>query len=127
MRQDMVLILFVLTIVTVAVVHQMALFFHLYFIYPWFDVPVHFFGGVAVALGLHTRLFQKITKVPRMSLITTLSVVVCVGIVWEVFEWTIGIVDSVRYVPDTALDLVMDAIGGTVGYGMSVIMRQHDI
>lgn len=58
------------------------------------------------------RFFERFTS-PWFFVLAALSV----GILWEVFEATAGImVIDDTFVPDTALDLIMDVLGGLVGY-----------
>lgn len=76
----------------------------------WFDEVVHFYTSFAVMAGLgwialaRTRLFGR-------SLQFVLGVAgfgVVLGILWEVFEYAIGIIGTRR---DTFADLLMDMLG----------------
>jgi hypothetical protein len=87
-----------------------------YWSMPWYDIPMHFFGGVWVALAV-----LWVSEMPfagwvkaRLSIPSILASVVAVGIAWEVYELAFGITGFhvPGFVFDTALDLVMDVLGG---------------
>ena len=115
-RFDASFILFFLSLVLLAVIHYLAINLSLYWIYPWLDIPIHFLGGAVVALGTQSSLFKRIFKTSDISFIKTLLIVLFVGTVWEVFEWRVGIVDSIKYAFDTGLDICMDLLGGVIGF-----------
>lgn len=77
---------------------------------PWFDAIVHLYTSFAVTAGLgllalaHTRFFAPAST--RVAAIAGCGLVL--GILWEAFEWAVGIIGTRR---DTVLDLVMDALG----------------
>lgn len=90
-------------------VHLIALQDFLYWRYVWFDIPMHILGGLAIAtfiIGfLHTR---------KTGLFLVLFLLAIVG--WEVFEYVFGIPRDANYPLDTAIDLVMDIVGGGITY-----------
>ena len=81
---------------------------------------MHFLGGLCVALGFAVLPFFKINF---RSMYTTfpsyMTVVLLVGLSWEVFEIVAGvnIIDE-YFIGDTMLDLIMGIAGGAVGYGL---------
>lgn len=107
-------------LITLAVVHIVALKFFLYWKYLWLDVPVHILGGVCVALGISALPFLHIS-LPKFF--ETRSGYVCgiiiVGTVWEIFEYVSGVslIDE-HFLPDTLLDYGMDVVGVLLGYGI---------
>ena len=120
------LTLFFSTIVTLAIVHAASLEFYLYWRYLWLDVPVHFLGGVAVALGVSILPFFRVSLPPFLSTLSGyLLLTFFAGTVWEMFEFVseITVVDE-HFIPDTTLDLVMDLLGGAVGYWL---VRRTDL
>ena len=53
--------------------------FHWYYSLPWFDILMHFLGGIW--LGATVFYFS-----PGTSFIKTLGIVLAFGILWEIFE-----------------------------------------
>lgn len=111
-------IFFILTASTLAVTNYLALEFYLYWLYLWFDMPMHFLGGLTAALGyLALRdFFPRLPKTLfRISL--TLSFVFLVAVAWELFEVWAGIpLHEPDYILDTLMDLCLGLLGGAVGY-----------
>lgn len=85
---------------------------YLYWRYVWFDVPMHFLGGVTIAVFLIGFLFRF-----RPRLFVVLFALIAVG--WEVFEYCFGIPREANYVFDTAVDLLMDTLGAVLVYGIA--------
>ena len=118
-RMSILVILFLSTISTLAIIHFVALEFYLYWMYFWFDMLMHFLGGISVAFGVSTLPFFNINIPQRFNnLGTYILVVLIVGILWEVFELAngISIVGDDNFVLDTFTDLLFGIIGGTFGY-----------
>ena len=76
----------------------------LYWRYYWFDIFMHFLGGLAVGTALVGFLIRH-----RPWLFLVLFVAGMVG--WEMFEFFAGLTKQTDYVSDTALDLLMDVLG----------------
>ena len=112
------LIFFFSSLITVALAHLVAIHFYLYWTYRWIDNPIHALGGVTVALGVSILPFLGVTILEKFPPFwTTFLCVLFVGVVWEIFEITTGImVFEPGYVTDTVSDLLMDCIGGVIGY-----------
>jgi hypothetical protein len=112
-----------------ALVHVMALQFYIYWQYLWFDIPMHILGGVCVALGVSILPFLRIHFFEKHQNISTyLAIVLCVGVVWEIFEYGAGIsiiLSLADFIIDTILDLCMDLFGGIIGYAF--VMRLNTI
>lgn len=109
---------FFTALILLAVVHIVALELYLYWKFPWFDVPMHLLGGVAVALG-YSILCTRFS--PRFQTLSWYIIsVLFIGIGWECFEYVAGIslVREESFLLDTALDLCMDTLGGILGYGI---------
>lgn len=124
---SVLVILTLSTLAIIAVSHILALQFFLYWKYAWFDIPMHFFGGVSIALGYGILPFLRIgLKLTYRTYISYLAVVLVVGLGWEVFEIVGGInVIDEYFVSDTLIDLVVDLLGGTVGYAL--VKRLQDV
>ena len=112
-------------IAVIAVLHFLALKFYLYWTFEWFDILMHFLGGLWVALvatwffffsGFLYKDIKPIKKVKIFS-IAIISVII-VGVLWEVWELEADLVfiDEAGYFFDTSLDLVMDTLGGVVAF-----------
>ncbi len=115
MRKDLFYLLIVLFLSFLLMsVNFVALKYNLFWILKWFDIPVHFLGGV-----LASFIFVYIVSLKKLSLsyleflfYTTLSVFF-IGILWEIFEIVIGVtsIGDVSYISDTGLDIVADCLG----------------
>lgn len=95
-----------------AVLHYYALADFLYWRYVWLDVPVHFLGGLALAMlviGV-LRNFHPRTFVLSMA-------GVLIG--WELFELVIQTTREANFVFDTALDVLMGTLGALVAYTLA--------
>jgi hypothetical protein len=110
-------LLFALSITTLAVLHGTALLFSLYWVYLWLDIPMHILGGATVALGYQSRfLLRRFEHKLSFGFLPTLCAVLAVGVLWEVYEFSVGpILDG--YALDTTIDLCMDVLGALIGYG----------
>jgi hypothetical protein len=100
-------------IATIGATHLAALQWYLYWHLPWLDVPVHFLGGMWIALAA-AFIFVRITNVIRADAV--FASVAFLGIAWEVFEMWAGIPREANFIFDTSLDLCMDALGGICGF-----------
>jgi len=121
-------LLFGLSAIMLAVFHYLFLELHLYWLYLWLDIPVHFLGGVTVALGYLTLLglFPKLAD-KHFTLARTLVFVLLVASAWEIFELTIGVqFEEGTYVDDTTLDIIMGVLGGIAGYFVGGRVSQLD-
>lgn len=120
--------MFLLSGMVLAVLHFFSLELYLYWRYLWLDIPMHFLGGVTVALGYLTLRDFFPRWSPRLfSFYKTLAMVVLVAIVWEVFEVFIGVIfEEDRYVIDTSADLLLGSLGGAVGYYLSTKLKRLD-
>ncbi len=118
-----VFLLFSLAITTLAIVHGIALAFSLYWVYLWLDIPMHALGGVSVALGYQSRfMLSRAQPLLSFGFFATLCAVLVVGLTWEVYEYIVGPILP-GYAIDTAIDIVMDILGGTLGYALARAMR----
>ena len=106
----------------VALLHRYALEHFLYWHIWWFDLVMHFLGGLFIALiGLWlVRRFDLYKQVGTDNLLL-LDVVLFVFIIsafWESFEFMfeITILDGVQYGIDTAIDFLMSTIGAVFAF-----------
>ncbi len=121
------LIFFFSAFLILAATHAAALNLYLYWTFPWFDIPMHFLGGITVALGYSIVPFFRAGQRPaRFERVWWyLLAVLCVGIAWELFEYLGGISLATEsdFALDTTLDLVLDLLGGLLGYSIVQSMR----
>lgn len=113
-----------------ALLHHSALFFGLYWLYSWFDMPVHFLGGLWVglaALWLLLRFAGDTVSRGRLAALI-LGSGIAVGAAWEVFEYNIGLapISHQVYVVDTVLDLSMDLAGALAAFGIALYRRPRN-
>jgi len=109
-----------------AILHFLGVKFYLDWVYSWYDMVLHFLGGVAVGL-FAIWVFEHISGYNLWTniriLIWGLVMVLTVGVLWEIFEIYVGFTDfgdGMQYVTDTISDLVLDSVGGILGliYGL---------
>ncbi len=117
--------IFLLTFATLAAVHGVATATALYWHFWWFDMPMHFFGGSIVALGLFT-LADLSFPLPRWLFRTVpfLFVVLLIALVWEFFELWAGIPVEPDYLLDTGIDLTLGLAGGLLGYRLGRLLGE---
>ncbi|MEX0652090.1 MAG: hypothetical protein WD509_01710 [Candidatus Paceibacterota bacterium] len=117
MYKNTLFISWVALLFLIAVLHISALQFSLYWVYSWFDIMMHFLGGVFVGLSALWFFFQsghiKRTQTLQNVILVIAGAIIAVGVGWEVFEVLAGIPMEANFVADTILDLVMDGIGAT--------------
>jgi len=115
MRKKFLLSIFFLAS-SIAFLHMIGSEFFLYWRFWWYDIVMHFLGGLMVgmiALWVYNYFEYFKNKEINKSLIFlyTFLVVLSVGIGWEVFEFLIEVDFSNNYISDTSLDLIMDIVG----------------
>ncbi len=100
----------------VILLHGLASIFGWYWIFRWFDTPMHVLGGI---LAGHSGIvcsvfFSKDTK-KKPSLWIAIFAALIVGIAWEVLEYGYGLsgLDPIHRF-DAIKDLVNDMMGGVI-------------
>lgn len=114
--------IFLLTSSLFAAVHNFAVATSLYWYYWWFDVFMHFWGGILVVVGVYALCSLKHVplKPTAILIFTTLGIAM---FAWEVFEWKIGLSNPQYGLFDTIKDLLMGISGGLVGYFSALRLR----
>lgn len=132
------LLLFILLLHVLAIVNSW------YWVYSWFDMPMHFLGGFWLATVFFyfkpSLEFQnpKFAKLPNylITAIITLGFVALVGVLWEFFEFLCDVFISSRgYLAvsqlgtaDTMSDLFFDLVGGSVAFVIySIFLKRVSI
>lgn len=108
-------------IVLIAGLNEIALNFYLYWRIWWFDVLMHFLGGLWVGLTALWIYFlsgyiKNIKKDKVFIFGISLFTVLVIGIGWEVFEYIIDAHIGMKqgYWEDTFIDLFMDILGASL-------------
>lgn len=106
-------------VILIALLHKLANMFYWYASIVWFDMLMHFLGGLFLAFVGGAVLSKVIKNASRTKIfVLLLSFVLIVGLGWEVFEFSVqeiikitGLAD----IPDSLSDLLFDMIGCVVG------------
>lgn len=104
---------------TIFVLHIAALYFFWYWSIWWYDLLIHFLGGIFIG-GLALTLFKRSTAENGdflSILFVTVSVVAFFGIVWELFELSVDSIIAFNDQNDrldTITDLAVDITGGLI-------------
>lgn len=105
--------------------HVAAEIFHLYWIFPWFDILTHFIGGVWIGHATLWLLYGSVYMRPRewsakQAFKYVLLAILCIGIAWELYEVLVHLIQYIPfergYVVDTVTDVVMDTLGSITSY-----------
>ena len=118
-RQFRLPIILVIFLVMIAVVNGFADYYHWYWIYRWFDMPMHFSGGAwLAAFGVWWQYSKKQVTVPTFSALLAVCLVyaLSIGLLWEAYEAVVGFitVGHANAMSDTLSDLFFDSLGGSV-------------
>lgn len=116
-------------IVFIGAVNLFAEIYYWYWRMRWFDMPMHFLGGVwlaATALwwyyGWLEAKNQHFYRVLAICIIASLGI----GFLWEVFEAGLALqtVGHINAMPDTLSDLMFDTLGGvTTAFGAWIHLK----
>ena len=111
--------------VLVLLIHAFFVIFGLYSIYEWIDIPMHFLGGMSVAVSftLTLRSFQKQNLMGKMPflifLIFVVSLTALTAVFWEFWEFFADLymeLNAQLGLADTMADLFLGLIGGLFGF-----------
>lgn len=115
----------------IAALHHLAIFFYLYWTVWWFDMVMHFLGGMGMATSLlwlvfWSGLIGKYQTLPlRKAFFVALLASLFIGILWEVFEVYGGIIIWPDERPDSISDLILDMLGGVAAFLNSLRYRKN--
>jgi len=115
-RSHPILLLAALIIAGIAILHFLALAFSLYWRWPWYDSLMHSLGGAWLgAISVWFFGFSPYESLRRFAagrlFLITLVFSITVNVLWEVFEYALGVTFAVNYWSDTAGDLFFDVVG----------------
>lgn len=105
------------------VLNTLAFQYYWYWMYPWFDNPMHFLGGLwlggTIIWILKTRHTEegKTVSMCRYA-VYIIGGAMIIGVLWELFEFSLDtfITFRVNDIVDTLSDLSMDFLGTTAAY-----------
>lgn len=112
------------------IINWIAMIFHWYSIIWWFDIPMHFLGGVFIGMLYVYFLVRRGTPVWSLkAVIWGLIAVFAIGLLWEVFEFSLDtwITFRPQNLIDTLSDLCFDLAGATLAlwYSRSRFFRPN--
>ena len=93
----------------------------------WFDIPMHFLGGVAIAISIAAILHEFETKKKfniawkPLEILTLLAFVALAAVLWEMMEFAFDIFFHTDMQP-SLLDTIKDMCMGIIGGGLSAIV-----
>ena len=95
--------------------HLLALYFHWYWMFWWYDILLHFLGGLWLG-GTTLWFLQYVRQQPVGRIeqyILPVVAVVIIGLGWELFEFSLDtfIIFRTNDIIDTMSDLGMDVVG----------------
>ncbi len=102
--------------------NALANMFYWYLSIRWFDIMMHTFGGVAVALAVSALLVRTYATYQKILIPVLLSVFI-VGLAWEYYEYALQHVirgAELANIPDSISDLVADMVGGLIGSYLAI-------
>jgi glycopeptide antibiotics resistance protein len=102
-----------LTSITVSVLHIAALSQEYYWTLWWYDVMMHFLGGMVIA-SIYVWLSKSFPKLNLgVSFWKMTLFIILVGFVWEAWEVFTGMTGfrEINYVSDTTYDFINDILG----------------
>jgi hypothetical protein len=116
-------IVFIVLSVLFAATHAVAMQLSLYYWHWWFDIPMHFWGGGLIALGVHSfATFSRLHFKPTVWVV--LGAFLLIATAWEVFEWFAGLYDPATYLVDVTKDVVVGLSGGLLAQW---VLRRYTI
>ncbi len=130
MTKQKIFVLLVLLLYVIFALHLTALYFHWYWIFWWYDILLHFLGGLW--LGGTALWFLKYVRNKDIfnnifsRYVYPIIFVTFIGIAWEVFEFSLDtfIIFQTNDIVDTISDLGMDVVGGLTA---SLLIKTREI
>ena len=115
------IILFLILSVAFATTHYFAGLASLYWYFWWFDILMHFWGGILIGLGVHVFGSFSVISI-RPNLLQLLVTIAMVTLSWEIFERVYGLYNPDGYILDTVIDISLGFSGGLLAH---VILRRY--
>jgi hypothetical protein len=106
-----------------AILHFFALKTSLYWTTEWFDIVMHFLGGLTAGLGVFFVILSlgmithhEVSK--KLLFFSVITGALLIGVVWELWELFMQFTDISTDMLDTVLDIVMDTVGAICAFGV---------
>lgn len=113
--------------IVIVVVNSIATMLHWYYFIWWFDMPMHFLGGVFTALIGMTFGFRFIGRTyhrgSHHALFSVILLVLVVGVGWELYEVLMQSISGTKLV--TAVDSVSDIFFDLAGGLATLVLFAH--
>lgn len=104
----------------VLILNYIAIKLDFYYLIWWFDMPVHLFGGIALGLlFIYFVIHFKKASFLRENFFYGLLFVLCIGLVWEFFEFNIH--TFIAFGPKNTLDTLSDLFFDLAGGGLALL------
>ncbi|MEK6955636.1 MAG: hypothetical protein AABW52_03175 [Nanoarchaeota archaeon] len=109
--------------------------FNMYNLYEWFDIPMHFFGGVTI--GIAYTLFIKLiernnflkTENKLLFFFIVISMIGLTTVIWEFLEFSLDQLFGTIMQPslkDTMADLFLGITGGSLSSLITMIFSKQE-
>lgn len=111
-------------VVLIFLLNYAATKFYWFYAIPWFDMLMHFLGGLWLGL-VYLWIFSSVEPSPKLILKMFLAVLL-VGVLWEVFELFVHqyLVGDPFDLLDTFSDLFFDLLGAGVALVCLIMVRR---
>ncbi len=111
----------------VLIAHICATIFGWYETYWWFDIPMHFLGGVAAAISAQfllddyadRKLFQSFSK--PLNILILIAFATLAAVAWECMEFALDIYTHGPNFQHDLVDTMKDLCMGLIGGGLAAI------
>lgn len=107
-------------LVLIWILNHIGGYFDLYMTIWWYDSLLHFLGGLWLGLNAvwiyNTQSYVRKFIYRWSSLVIAVSAAICIGVIWEIYEYVFGIPRSpfMSYPLDVLKDLILDILGGVL-------------
>lgn len=133
MKRGLIIITFV-SIILLGALHQVGSTFYLYWDIEWFDIMMHFLGGLSIGFLFvwvwygSDMLGRRTMPARYAAILSTIAFVLLVSVAWEIFEYVFDIANPSggNYSVDTFEDFVADTLGGLIAGMLGTIKRLHE-
>jgi hypothetical protein len=110
----------VIGLIALGGVNAFAMHVDLYWIFSWFDIAMHTFGGIVLSWCAYAFLLTRFSFLsPKNFFWYTLSIVLVLAFGWEIFEFTLDEWLRIQLqgpLSDTVSDLLFGMLGALGGY-----------